>query len=195
MHGRRPAVLEVCPLKTYEAMFMITGSEPQKNMDATEEHVRSIFEKCSCEVKKLERWKEQLKLAYDIKGASKGTYILAYFDGGPEAIDILRREFQLSEVVTRTLFLNVDEALVAKILAEPEPEPAAKSVAEESDSTDEEKPKVEEKVETPEEESKDKEDVPLKDEAETGDAASTESEESPSEDAAVEESTEAAADE
>ncbi len=94
-------------MRLYEGLFLVPGSEAQKNLDTTEEHIREILVKCSAEPLTVEQVPDQ-KLAYEIKGRSRGSYYLIYFNAEPDIIDHIRRECQISEVVTRNLIIRYE---------------------------------------------------------------------------------------
>jgi small subunit ribosomal protein S6 len=139
-------------LKKYEGLFLVTGSEAQKNPDAVEEHIKGLIEKCSCSLLMMDRWPEQ-RLAYNIKGRSKGTYFLTYFNAPPEAIDTLRRECQLSETVTRNLIIRYEKDEIPKPPEKPaadeKPEPETKEDTTASSTEDKDAVSAETPVEAP----------------------------------------------
>lgn len=93
--------------KLYEAMFLVDSAQAAADWDGVNKAVRVVLERAGAEIVSIRRWDER-KLAYDIKGRSRGTYILCYFrvDGGK--IQTIERDAQLSERIMRVLVLNVE---------------------------------------------------------------------------------------
>ena len=56
----------------------------------------------------MKKWDER-RLAYDVKGKSRGTYILAYFNCDPLKISGIERDVTLSESIVRVLILRTDK--------------------------------------------------------------------------------------
>ena len=73
-----------------------------KDFQSVRSHIHRILEKASAEIQASDRWDER-KLAYDLKGVKRGTYILTYFLCAPEGLADLNQQLQLSEVVVRHL--------------------------------------------------------------------------------------------
>ena len=92
-------------LRIYEGLFLVAGSDAQKDLKAAEEHVKGLVAKVSGKALKVESYPD-LRLAYDLEGHTKGAYFLVYFETEPNSIDALKRECQISEIVTRALILR-----------------------------------------------------------------------------------------
>jgi small subunit ribosomal protein S6 len=97
-------------LTLYEGMFLLDSAEVAHDWDALKQHVTEMVTRCGGEILYTERWPDR-KLAYEIKGRRKGTYLLTYFRGDGGIISPLRREANLSERVLRALILKNDAAL------------------------------------------------------------------------------------
>src|SRR5688500_14669544 len=90
----------------YEAMFLMGpagATEPQAQLEL----VRGIIERHGGKIVVLKKWDER-KLAYEIKGQKRGTYILSYFTAPGSAIAPNERDVELSEDVLRALATNAD---------------------------------------------------------------------------------------
>ena len=68
---------------------------------------RTILEKAEAEIDSIRKWDER-RLAYDIKGKSRGTYILSYFRVDGEKIQGIERAVRLSEKIMRVLILSAE---------------------------------------------------------------------------------------
>ena len=93
--------------KVYEAMFLIDSVQAASDWDGTEGLIKSILEKAQAEIISLRKWDER-KLAYDIGGKSRGTYVLCYFNAPANKISQIERDVRLSEKILRVLILKAD---------------------------------------------------------------------------------------
>ena len=93
--------------KLYEGMFLIDSSQAASDWDGINAAIRKILEKAEAEIVSIAKWDDR-KLAYDIKGKSRGTYILSYFrvDGG--RIQNIEKSVRLSEKIMRVLILSTE---------------------------------------------------------------------------------------
>jgi len=99
-------------LKTYEGMFLLNSVESKRDMEAATGHVKDILKKHHAEPGTNYVWDER-KLAYEIHQQKRGTYYLVYFQCPPENIAALRRDCELSEVITRQLILAWEHGMPA----------------------------------------------------------------------------------
>jgi small subunit ribosomal protein S6 len=108
--------LKTVAAKLYEGMFLVDSALAASDWQGVNDNIRSILEKVDAEIVSIDKWDER-KLAYDIRGKSRGTYILAYFRvDGPKVAQI-ERSVQLSEDIIRALILcveDVDERYITK---------------------------------------------------------------------------------
>jgi small subunit ribosomal protein S6 len=100
--------------KLYEAMFLVDQGEAATDWEGVTAAIKSILEKAGAEIVLLEKWGER-KLAYEIKGRGKGTYILCYFRVVGSRIRDIERDIQLSERIMRALILCVEHLTVEDI--------------------------------------------------------------------------------
>lgn len=99
--------METAVKKLYEGMFLVDSAEAAADWDAIVTRIKSILEKTGAEIVSLRKWDER-KLAYEINGKARGTYILCYFSSDGERIQEIERETQLSEQIIRVLILCAD---------------------------------------------------------------------------------------
>ena len=100
--------METAVKKLYEGMFLVDSAEAAADWDAIVTRIKSILEKTGAEIVSLRKWDER-KLAYEINGKARGTYILCYFSSDGERIQEIEREAQLSEQIIRVLILCADQ--------------------------------------------------------------------------------------
>ena len=93
--------------KLYEGMFLIDSAKAAANWDAVITTIKNILEKAKADIISIKKWDER-RLAYEIKGKSRGTYILCYFKSDGEKIRGIERDVQLSERILRVLILSAE---------------------------------------------------------------------------------------
>lgn len=91
----------------YEAMFLFdpTFATPFENCEA---EIRRLMERAEAEILFCRLWDER-RLAYKIKTAKRGSYVLTFFKAPTGKIGGLERDAQLSEHVLRCLILRADD--------------------------------------------------------------------------------------
>lgn len=89
-------------MRMYEALFLIDNTHANMEWDNVVKHIHDILQKNGAEILKTEKWGEK-KLAYKIKGHKRGTYLLIHFNAKSTAIIIIKRDFQLSDYIIRSL--------------------------------------------------------------------------------------------
>lgn len=92
--------------RLYEAMFLV-DSVTQADWDKTNMAIKKILEKAGAEIVSIKKWDER-RLAYEINGRNRGTYILCYFHADGQKIRQIERDAQLSELVLRVLILGTE---------------------------------------------------------------------------------------
>lgn len=95
-------------MRMYEALFIIDNARANTEWDAAIKHIQDILQKNGAEILKTEKWGEK-KLAYKVKGHKRGTYLLVHFNAKNTAIPTIRRDFQLSEYIVRSLIVKDDK--------------------------------------------------------------------------------------
>ena len=93
--------------KLYEGMFLLDNQVVRADWGRAKAVVTDHLQKHGAQVVSARRWDER-KLAYTIRGKLRATYLLSYFEGGPEAVNSMRRDLELDERVLRYLILGVD---------------------------------------------------------------------------------------
>lgn len=92
-------------MNIYEGMFVLDDRRANDNWDGVVAEVRGLLEKHQARVLTLARWDER-RLAYRIKGRSRGVYMLTRFTAPGEAIQPIERDCQLSDTILRVLLLR-----------------------------------------------------------------------------------------
>ncbi|OQZ04677.1 MAG: 30S ribosomal protein S6 [Candidatus Brocadia sp. UTAMX1] len=95
-------------LRMYEGLFLLDNAHASLEWDAVVKHIHDILQKNGAEILKTEKWGEK-KLAYKIKGHKRGTYLLIHFNAKNSAIVTIKRDFQLSDYIIRSLIVKDDK--------------------------------------------------------------------------------------
>jgi small subunit ribosomal protein S6 len=99
--------LKTIAKKLYEAMFLVDSAEAAADWDGVNATVRKILKRAGADIVSVKKWDER-RLAYQINGKERGTYILCYFRADGESIAGIERDVQLSERIMRALILCAD---------------------------------------------------------------------------------------
>ncbi|MHC4157980.1 MAG: 30S ribosomal protein S6 [Planctomycetota bacterium] len=94
-------------MKLYEAMFLVDSAEATADWEGINAVIRGMLEKIGAEIISMRKWDDR-RLAYEIRGKSRGTYILCYFRAEGGRIREIERDVQLSEQVIRVLILSAE---------------------------------------------------------------------------------------
>ncbi|MCK4292533.1 MAG: 30S ribosomal protein S6 [Planctomycetes bacterium] len=93
--------------KLYEGMFLVDSAQAS-DWDATIATLEKVLERADAEDVSMRKWDER-RLAYEINGKSRGTYILCYFKADGEKIQEIEKAVQLSERIMRVLILSTEQ--------------------------------------------------------------------------------------
>jgi small subunit ribosomal protein S6 len=93
--------------RLYEGMFLIDSAEAA-NWDATIAALEKVLKRVDAEIVSMRKWDER-RLAYEIDGKSRGTYILCYFRADGEKIRDIEKAVHLSEDIMRVLILSAEQ--------------------------------------------------------------------------------------
>ena len=93
-------------MSLYEGMFLIDNRQANRDWDACLATLTSLLTKHGAEILRTVKWGER-RLAYEIDGRRRATYVLIYFEADGEASNRIYRECELSEMVHRALILKV----------------------------------------------------------------------------------------
>jgi small subunit ribosomal protein S6 len=149
--------------KLYEGMFLIDSALASTNWDGIIKTITTVLEKAEAEIVSIKKWDDR-KLTYDIKGVSRGTYILCYFKAPGVKVHEIEKSVQLSEQIMRVLILNA-ERMTAADMEKETPAALAEKMGTQPQAEEEPENVREEIPEGPELVSEEEEDV----DAETGD--------------------------
>ena len=100
-------------MRTYEGMFLLDSAQAVKDWEATVGVVTGILERYGAKMALNGKWDER-KLAYPIKKKNFGVYHFWTFEVGGDVLEKLNFELRTSDVVLRSLTLNLDRELKRK---------------------------------------------------------------------------------
>ncbi len=100
--------METVTNQLYEGMFLVDVARAGSDWDGVISGIKKILEKAGAEIVSIRKWDDR-KLAYDIKGQSRGVYILCYFRVDGKKIQEIEKSIHLSEQVIRILILNAEQ--------------------------------------------------------------------------------------
>jgi small subunit ribosomal protein S6 len=86
-------------------MLLVDPTVAAREWNRVVEEVDRIVKRNGATVLQVAKWGER-KLAYPIRKSNRGTYVLTYFSAPEKAVTKIKADFQLSEVVFRTLLLQ-----------------------------------------------------------------------------------------
>lgn len=89
-------------------MFIISDTVASSDWEAVVKHVEDLLKNRGAEILKSEKWEDR-KFAYKLKGHKRGAYLLVYFNAPTDSITLIKRDFELSDNVLRTLIVKVDK--------------------------------------------------------------------------------------
>jgi small subunit ribosomal protein S6 len=88
-------------------MFLIDSAIAAADWDGTLKMIETILTRNDAEIISMRKWDER-KLAFDMDGKSRGTYVLAYFRCETSKVHAIERAVRLSEKIMRVLILRTD---------------------------------------------------------------------------------------
>ena len=100
-------------MRLYEGMFIISDTVAGSDWEAAVKHVEDLLKNRGAEILKSEKWEDR-KFAYKLKGHKRGAYLLIYFNAPTDSISLIKRDFELSDNVLRTLIVKVDKVKESK---------------------------------------------------------------------------------
>ena len=108
-------------INQYEAMFLLPPGAPTDEDGRGFRFVRSTIERHGGQIIVFKRWDER-KLAYEVEGQKRGTYVIAYFRAPGPIVTHIERDAKLSDEVLRVMVTRADHLNEQEMNAvEPQP--------------------------------------------------------------------------
>jgi len=125
-------------MRRYESVWVVQGDLPDEDVKSTIDKFSRIISAAGGTLVGLDDWGRR-KLAYKIKGATRGYYLLADFAGTPATVKELERNYRIDDRIIRyhtvkkadkvnLEALQAEIAARAQAAAAPEAEPAPPAV-------------------------------------------------------------------
>ena len=93
--------------RVYEALFLVDSALAAAQWDHVIELVQKMLDRCQATTISVRKWDER-KLAYNMEGKSRGTYILAYFECPSSSVAQIEKDVRISEEILRVLVVRTD---------------------------------------------------------------------------------------
>jgi len=95
-------------LRLYEGMFILNETRCTEDYNGTVGTVHDILKEFGAEIVDSRKWDDR-RLAYPIRGQSRGIYVLVHFNAEPRSIAAIERRLHLAgDIVLRDL-ITIDE--------------------------------------------------------------------------------------
>jgi small subunit ribosomal protein S6 len=92
--------------RIYEMMLMFDPAEASRTWDKLVEWVNELVgKKYGQHVLRVDKWADGRKLAYEIKGLKRATYMVVYFRALPKVVHEIDRDLRLDEKVVRHMLV------------------------------------------------------------------------------------------
>jgi small subunit ribosomal protein S6 len=91
-------------VKTYEALLLVEPTVAAKEWTRVPEEVDRIVKRHGAAVLSVVKFGER-KLAFPVRKSNRGSYVVAYFSSPEKELGKIKADFQLSEIVMRSLIL------------------------------------------------------------------------------------------
>ena len=100
-------------IRLYEAMFIVDSARAKEDYAKAEKACLDCITRHGGEVVKSIKWDDR-RLAYEINGVKRGTYILVHFNAEGAAIAQIERQVRLSENILRVLIVRDEDGVETK---------------------------------------------------------------------------------
>jgi small subunit ribosomal protein S6 len=100
-------------------MFVMDNRQANRDWDGSLEKLKSMLTKHGAELVRAEKWGER-KLAYEMQGRRRGTYMLMYFNATGTAVNQIYRECELSDLMLRALIIKIEKMPPEEMMRNPE---------------------------------------------------------------------------
>ncbi|MCK5573393.1 MAG: 30S ribosomal protein S6 [Bacteroidetes bacterium] len=115
--------------RTYETTFIVSASLDDSQIESVINRAQDTITKGGGSITAFNKWGRK-RLSYPINKKTTGFYVNIEFEAPGTAIALLKRSFQLDEMILRHLTITIDAKVLkarqpaAETEPEPQPEPA-----------------------------------------------------------------------
>jgi small subunit ribosomal protein S6 len=107
------------PKRTYESVAIINAALEDDQIESTVARFQETITTHGGEIIEVEKWGRK-RLAYPIKKAKSGYYVIFRFSATTDLISVLERNFRLDENVIRYLTIQLDKFALEAIAKQKE---------------------------------------------------------------------------
>ena len=98
-------------------MFIVDDAKAADDWAGVEQHIKDIITGHGGAILASEKW-DEARLAYPIKGKSRGVYVLVHFESGPDAVAPIVHDSGLSSAILRVLVLVGEDGIETVVYEE-----------------------------------------------------------------------------
>lgn len=95
-------------MRQYEVMYILQPTLSAEEQTAVVDRFSELISSMGGTVEQVDRW-ERRQLAYELKGAHEGYYVVVKFQGDPTLETEMDRQMKLTEPILRHMILRRDE--------------------------------------------------------------------------------------
>lgn len=95
-------------MRPYEMMYILQPTLSAEEQTALVDRFAELIASMGGSVEKTDRW-ERRPLAYEIKGARDGYYVVVNFQGGVDLVNEMDRQIKLTEAILRHMIIRRDD--------------------------------------------------------------------------------------
>jgi len=91
--------------RLYEGLFLLNQGTVASDYAGCVDHLKEVLARAEAEIVAMQKWDER-RLAYEIQGQRRGTFILVHFNARSSQIANIERDVNLSEIILRAMILK-----------------------------------------------------------------------------------------
>lgn len=104
-------------MRSYETMFIVHPEVVGDEFKALVEKFKGVITDQGAEILRVDEWGSRT-LAYPIQKNNKGSYVIFYFQAGPQVVAEFERRLRIEEKILRFTSLRHDEGFPQPAVAE-----------------------------------------------------------------------------
>lgn len=112
----------------YESVVIVNAALEDEQVDATAARLQEVITSHGGEISAVDKWGRK-RLAYPIKKAKSGYYIVFRFKAPTDLITVLERNYRLDENIFRYLTISLNKFALEAIAKQKESSKAVESAA------------------------------------------------------------------
>jgi small subunit ribosomal protein S6 len=105
--------------RTYESVVLINAALEDDQIELSLTRIQETLTSHGAEIIEVDKWGRK-RLAYPIKKAKSGYYVIYRFNSTPDLIAVLERNYRLDENISRYLTISLDKFALEAIAKQKE---------------------------------------------------------------------------